>query len=107
MVCYPSLCLYLTSEKSAPLTQGYTFEIFQLDYSIYVIYFGPLIPISGININLNHKAFSPASIHADQAYCISPACIADKLTSVEITKIKGEEWLQPVSPSCFRQGSNG
>lgn len=53
-------CLYLTSEKSAPLTQGYSLEIFRLDYSIYVIYFGSLIPISGININLNHKAFSPA-----------------------------------------------
>lgn len=53
-------CLYLTSEKSAPLTQGYSLEIFRLDYSIYVIYFGSLIPISEININLNHKAFSPA-----------------------------------------------
>lgn len=91
MVCYLSLCLYLTSEKSAPLTQGYTSETFHLDYSIYVIYFGPLIPISGININLNHRTFSPASIHADQAHCISPACTADRLTSAEITKIEGEE----------------
>lgn len=28
------------------------------------------------------------SIHADQVHCISPNCIADKFTSVRITKLQ-------------------
>lgn len=77
MVCYLSLCLYLTSAKSAPLTQGYSLEIFVLINSFCVIYFGPLILISGININLNQKAVSlllhhscrSGVLHFPELYC--------------------------------------